>query len=66
MSGIDAKVSTDLNQPWGSSETCTGCGKCVHVFPTGALSEQGRSVAEMEKRRQFLPYLTLMRKEDQS
>jgi bidirectional [NiFe] hydrogenase diaphorase subunit len=59
--GINAKVITDLNQPWGSSETCTGCGKCVHVCPTGALFEKGRSVAEMEKRRNFLPYLTLMR-----
>lgn len=61
--GIDSKVITDLNQPWGSSESCTSCGKCVHVCPTGALSEKGRSVAEMEKRRQFLPYLTLMRGE---
>jgi len=61
--GVEAKVITDLNQAWGSSETCTGCGKCVHVCPTGALSEKGRSVAEMEKRRNFLPYLTLMREE---
>jgi len=61
--GIDANVITDLNQPWGSSETCTGCGKCVHVCPTGALFEKGRSVAEMLKRRNFLPYLTLMREE---
>jgi bidirectional [NiFe] hydrogenase diaphorase subunit len=61
--GIDAKVITDLNQPWGWSETCTTCGKCVHVCPTGALSEKGRSVAEMLKRRQFLPYLTLMRED---
>ncbi|MGZ4731626.1 MAG: bidirectional hydrogenase complex protein HoxU [Terriglobales bacterium] len=61
--GIESRVITDLNQPWGSSETCTGCGKCVQVCPTGALSEQGRSVAEMEKRRNFLPYLTLMREE---
>jgi len=61
--GIDAKVITDMNQPWGSSETCTTCGKCVHVCPTGALSEKGRSVAEMLKRRQFLPYLTLMRED---
>jgi bidirectional [NiFe] hydrogenase diaphorase subunit len=64
--GIDAKVITDLNEPWGSSETCTGCGKCVHVCPTGALSEKGRSVAEMMKRRQFLPYLMLMREEDKA
>ncbi|HWR54280.1 MAG TPA: bidirectional hydrogenase complex protein HoxU [Bryobacteraceae bacterium] len=59
--GIAARVITDLNEPWGSSETCTGCGKCVHVCPTGALSEKGKSVAEMSKRRQFLPYLTAMR-----
>jgi bidirectional [NiFe] hydrogenase diaphorase subunit len=61
--GIQAKVITDLNQPWGESETCTGCGKCVHICPTGALFEKGKSVAEMSKRRQFLPYLTLMRED---
>ncbi|HZP04940.1 MAG TPA: bidirectional hydrogenase complex protein HoxU [Terracidiphilus sp.] len=61
--GIEARVVTDLNQPWGSSESCTSCGKCVHVCPTGALFEKGRSVAEMQKRRQFLPYLTMMREE---
>jgi len=59
--GIEAKVITDLCEPWGSSETCTGCGKCIQVCPTGALFEKGHAVAEMEKRRQFLPYLTLMR-----
>jgi bidirectional [NiFe] hydrogenase diaphorase subunit len=63
--GIQALVITDLNQPWGSSESCTSCGKCVHVCPTGALFEKGKSVAEMLKRRQFLPYLTLMRGEEQ-
>ncbi|AFM23081.1 bidirectional hydrogenase complex protein HoxU [Desulfomonile tiedjei] len=63
--GITARVITDLNQPWGESETCTGCGKCIQVCPTGALSEKGKSVAEMIKRRQFLPYLQLMRKEGQ-
>jgi bidirectional [NiFe] hydrogenase diaphorase subunit len=61
--GITAKVITDLNQPWGSSDTCTSCGKCVHVCPTGALFEKGKSVAEMLKRRQFLPYLTTMRED---
>ncbi|MCX7019758.1 MAG: bidirectional hydrogenase complex protein HoxU [bacterium] len=59
--GRDSRVITDLNQPWGESESCTSCGKCVHVCPTGALFEKGKSVAEMVKRRQFLPYLTTMR-----
>ena len=61
--GSECLVITDLAQPWGESQSCTGCGKCVHVCPTGALSEKGHSVAEMSKHRQFLPYLTLMRGE---
>jgi bidirectional [NiFe] hydrogenase diaphorase subunit len=59
--GGEARVITDLNQPWGSSDTCTLCGKCVQLCPTGALFEKGRSVAEMVKKQQFLDYLTLMR-----
>ena len=59
--GIDARVITDMGQPWGESQSCTSCGKCVHVCPTGALVEKGHSVAEMHKQRQFLPYLTIMR-----
>jgi bidirectional [NiFe] hydrogenase diaphorase subunit len=59
--GVRSQVISDLNQPWGESESCTSCGKCVQVCPTGALFEKGRSVAEMSKRRQFLPYLTFMR-----
>lgn len=59
--GTQARVITDLAQPWGTSESCTSCGKCVHVCPTGALFEKGRSVSEMSKRRQFLPYLKTMR-----
>jgi bidirectional [NiFe] hydrogenase diaphorase subunit len=59
--GIASLVITDLNGPWGDSDTCTSCGKCVQVCPTGALAEKGKSVAEMTKQREFLPYLTLMR-----
>jgi bidirectional [NiFe] hydrogenase diaphorase subunit len=63
--GIETLIISDLHQPWGESETCTGCGKCVHVCPTGALIEKGRSAGEMTKRGGFLPYLTLMREEAQ-
>ncbi|MGD1277788.1 MAG: bidirectional hydrogenase complex protein HoxU [Tepidisphaeraceae bacterium] len=59
--GIDCRVIIDLNEPWGSSQTCTTCGKCVRVCPTGALTRKGTGVAEMEKDDQFLPYLTRMR-----
>ncbi len=59
--GIEARLISDMNESWGDSDSCTSCGKCVQVCPTGALSEKGKSVAEMSKRKQFLPYLTLMR-----
>ena len=63
--GVNTRIVSDLNQPWGETESCTTCGKCVHVCPTGALIEKGKSAGEMTKRGQFLPYLTLMREERQ-
>jgi bidirectional [NiFe] hydrogenase diaphorase subunit len=63
--GVETRVITDLKQPWGESESCTACGKCVHICPTGALIEKGKAAGEMTKRGQFLPYLTLMREERQ-
>ncbi len=59
--GINCQVITDLNRPWGESDSCTGCGKCVQVCPTGALVEHGTSAGEMVKHREFLPYLSRMR-----
>jgi bidirectional [NiFe] hydrogenase diaphorase subunit len=59
--GVRSQVITDLNQPWGSSETCTSCGKCVQVCPTGALVEKGKLGAAISKKRDFLPYLAMMR-----
>lgn len=59
--GIDSKIVSDLNQPWGTSDSCTSCGKCVQVCPTGALVEKGKSTAEMSKKTKFLPYLQTMR-----
>lgn len=59
--GIECQVITDLNQPWGDSESCTSCGKCVQVCPTGALVRKGTAVGEMVKDRDFLPYLTQQR-----
>jgi bidirectional [NiFe] hydrogenase diaphorase subunit len=55
--GANARLVSDLGTPWGSSTTCTSCGKCVQVCPTGALFEKGRSVSEPKARRPYLPYL---------
>lgn len=60
--GIDCEIIADLNQPWGTSESCTSCGKCVLVCPTGALVKKGESVAEMEKHTEFLKYIVTARR----
>lgn len=59
--GVDCQIISDLARPWGESETCTGCGKCVQVCPTGALTKQGTSVGEMTKDQTFLPLLSRRR-----
>jgi bidirectional [NiFe] hydrogenase diaphorase subunit len=45
--GITSRVTVDLDRPWGRSTTCTDCGKCVQMCPTGALSRKGATVGEM-------------------
>jgi bidirectional [NiFe] hydrogenase diaphorase subunit len=52
--GNASLVITDLNRPWGKSVTCTDCGKCVEVCPTGALFHKGMAVGEMCKDPDFL------------
>ena len=39
--GTGSRIISDLAEPWGDSATCTDCGKCVQVCPTGALFEKG-------------------------
>jgi bidirectional [NiFe] hydrogenase diaphorase subunit len=60
--GIKCEIVSDMNQPWGKSSSCTSCGKCVLVCPTGALIEKGEAVAEMVKRTDFLTYIVTARK----
>jgi len=58
--GIDSLIITDLHEDWGSS-SCTRCGKCVQVCPTGALSDKSKIGTDHPKNPDFLPYLNLMR-----
>jgi bidirectional [NiFe] hydrogenase diaphorase subunit len=59
--GVQSLIISDLNQPWGTSETCTSCGKCVQVCPTGALFDKGKVGTKTPKNPDFLPYLNMMR-----
>jgi bidirectional [NiFe] hydrogenase diaphorase subunit len=59
--GYQSCVITDLSQPWGSAISCTSCGKCVQVCPTGALFSKGKAVGEMTKHQGFLVTLAEMR-----
>jgi bidirectional [NiFe] hydrogenase diaphorase subunit len=63
--GGRSKIITDLNQPWGDSETCTECGKCVMSCPTGALFHKGSTVAEMEHDRDKLEFIVNAREKKQ-
>ncbi|HEY3703770.1 MAG TPA: bidirectional hydrogenase complex protein HoxU [Terracidiphilus sp.] len=58
--GTNSTVITDLHDKWGES-TCTRCGKCVQVCPTGALFDKNKIGSDHPKYPDFLPYLNLMR-----
>ncbi len=59
--GVDAHLITDLDIAWGASDTCTSCGKCVQVCPTGALFEKSKVGMQAQKNPDFLNYLNEMR-----
>ena len=63
--GGKSMIITDLNEPWGNSETCTACGKCVSACPTGALSAKGSTVSEMQHDRSKLEFIVNAREKKQ-
>lgn len=62
--GLNTRVIHDMDEPWGESESCTSCGKCVHLCPTGALSQKGISSSEMEKKKNLITNLLQNRNRD--
>ncbi|MGC4068116.1 MAG: bidirectional hydrogenase complex protein HoxU [Polyangiaceae bacterium] len=47
--GSSSRITAEMNRLWGDAKSCTGCGKCVDVCPTGALAKKGYAVTEMIK-----------------
>jgi bidirectional [NiFe] hydrogenase diaphorase subunit len=63
--GAGSRIISDLNQPWGTSDTCTKCGKCVMACPTGALFYRGATVSEMQRDRDKLEFIVVAREKKQ-
>jgi bidirectional [NiFe] hydrogenase diaphorase subunit len=59
--GGRSELIAELDVPWGEATSCTRCGKCVAVCPTGALSYQGSAVGEMEHGADLVARLTSAR-----
>jgi bidirectional [NiFe] hydrogenase diaphorase subunit len=63
--GAKSRIISDLNQPWGSSDSCTKCGKCVMSCPTGALFYKGATASEMQRDRVKLEFIVTAREKKQ-
>jgi bidirectional [NiFe] hydrogenase diaphorase subunit len=61
--GSNTKVIHDMDEPWIDSQSCTSCGKCVYVCPTGALYEKEMTPEEVAKKRSIITELLLRRAE---
>jgi len=59
--GIQSMLTSEMHRPWGQSKTCTSCGKCVSVCPTGALAEKGWAAEEMTKNSEAVSRLSSFR-----
>ncbi len=55
--GAASRVITDMAVPWGKADSCTSCGKCVNVCPTGALFEKERADTKVSRNKDFLTYI---------
>jgi len=60
--GTSSRVIAEMNKPWGQAKSCTSCGKCVQVCPTGALVERGFAAGEMIKAPEAVTRLATLRR----
>ena len=63
--GSKSHIISDLNEPWGDSETCTSCAKCLLSCPTGALFHKGDTAGESIRDRSKLEFIVNAREKKQ-
>ena len=47
--GEHCRLIAGMDEPWGAVDTCTHCGKCLEVCPTGALFPKGASSGDHQQ-----------------
>lgn len=47
--GFNSRIIADFNGLWGDSTSCTACGKCLEVCPTGALWSKDASIGTLRR-----------------
>ncbi len=55
--GSQSWIVSDLQDSWGDARSCTSCGKCLLVCPTGSLFEKGHTSTDPERKEDFLRYI---------
>ncbi|MCB2204394.1 bidirectional hydrogenase complex protein HoxU [bacterium] len=55
--GVASWIVSDLEERWGEARSCTSCGKCLLVCPTGSLFEKGLRHADSSRKADFLRYM---------
>jgi len=63
--GINSQIIHDMDEPWIDSQSCTSCGKCVYVCPTGALYEKEISKEDVITKREIIHNLLKSRAENE-
>lgn len=60
--GYKARIISDFDTPWGESESCTSCSKCVEICPTGSLWSKDKAQGQSKKNPQMIKDLIQKRK----